>query len=98
MTTSNIPLLQLLIDEGADLNAREYPDVGGYTPLHYAVANNDVEVRAPAVPISSSTTLLLQAVELLLSSDADANIGDYTSGLLRCMLPPEVKRTKPRNS
>lgn len=39
-------MVQMLVDFGAEVNARDYSDVGGYTPLHYAVQMNNYEVRA----------------------------------------------------
>merc|ERR1719238_1222803 len=37
-------MVQMLVDFGADVNARDKEDVGGYAPLHYAVQMNNYEV------------------------------------------------------
>lgn len=40
----DMAMVQMLVDFGADVNARDKEDVGGYTPLHYAVQMNNYEV------------------------------------------------------
>lgn len=40
----DVPMLHLLIDYGADVNARDDDTLGGCTSLHYAVQMNNFEV------------------------------------------------------
>jgi ankyrin repeat protein len=40
----NLNLVKLLIKYGADVNLKEYNDVGEKTPLHYAVEKNNFEI------------------------------------------------------
>lgn len=35
---------ELLLNNGASVHVAEREDVGGFTPLHYAVQSNDLEV------------------------------------------------------
>jgi len=39
-------MIQMLVDFGADVDVADKHDVGGATPLHYAVQMNNYEVRA----------------------------------------------------
>ena len=43
----DVAMVQMLVDFGAEVNARDYTDVGGYSPLHYAVQMNNYEVSTP---------------------------------------------------
>lgn len=44
-------MVQMLVDFGADVNARDKEDVGGYAPLHYAVQMNNYEVGCCVVAL-----------------------------------------------